>query len=114
MSRWVKRQRYQYKLRKDGERSTLTAEREKALEDIGFIWDSHASVWDENWNKLKEYKGRNGDCDVPCCYPPDQKLATWVKAQRRQYVLFMQNKPSNMTLGRIVSLDHLGFNWKRV
>ena len=112
LSRWVKRQRYQYKLRKNGERSTLTAEREKALEDIGFIWDSHASVWDENWNKLIEYKERNGHCNVPYYYPSDQKLATWVKAQRRQYALFMKSKPSTITLGRIVSLDYLDFDWK--
>jgi hypothetical protein len=36
--RWVLNQRYQYKLRKEGNRSTLTDDRVNSLEQIGFEW----------------------------------------------------------------------------
>ena len=83
LARWVKRQRYQYKLMIDGHQSTMTEERVKLLEDIGFIWDSHAATWEERLNELREYKRINGDCNVPSSYEKNPKLATWIKCQRR-------------------------------
>ena len=44
---WVKRQRYQYKLKKQGHHSTLSDAREQALERLGFVWDSHKAIWEE-------------------------------------------------------------------
>ncbi len=44
---WVKRQRYQYKLKKAGQYSTLTDERESALEQLGFVWDPHSAFLEE-------------------------------------------------------------------
>ena len=35
---WVRNQRYQYKLIKEGKPSSMNKSRIKALEDIGFIW----------------------------------------------------------------------------
>jgi hypothetical protein len=33
----------------------MTDERIVALEDIGFIWDSHFAAWHEKMEELKEY-----------------------------------------------------------
>jgi len=41
LAQWTKRQRYQYKLKHDGKRSTITDERVRALDEAGFVWDSH-------------------------------------------------------------------------
>jgi hypothetical protein len=111
LSRWVKRQRYQYKLNQEGRVSTMTDSRIRQLEDIGFVWDSHAASWQERLEELQEYVKENGDCHVPSNYPKNPQLATWVKCQRRQGKLFWNGRASNMTLERIDALNQLGFSW---
>lgn len=83
LSQWVQRQRYQYRLRQEGKRSTLTDERVNLLENAGFVWNSHESVWEERWHELLEYKNKHGNCVVPSNYKPNPQLALWVKRQRR-------------------------------
>lgn len=41
LARWSKRQRYQFKLLRDGKPSTMTEERIVALNGLGFAWNSH-------------------------------------------------------------------------
>lgn len=90
----------------------MTDQRAKLLEDIGFIWDSHAAAWAEKLHELKDYAAARGDCNVPSTYPENPQLATWVKCQRRQYKLLRDSKTSNMTVDRIVELEKLGFVWE--
>ena len=108
---WVKRQRYQYKLKNEGQHSTLTDEREAALEALGFVWDSHGAVWEERLNELRAFKNVRGHCCVPANFKENHQLAIWVKCQRRQYKLFCDGKRSNMTQERITKLVDLGFVW---
>lgn len=108
LSKWVKRQRHQYKLRASGKHSHLTDERVQLLEDIGFIWDSHDAAWEENYEGLLEFHRKNGHCHVPVA---EARLSTWMKRQRRQYKLFIAGKPSTMTQTRIDKLNKLGFVW---
>jgi hypothetical protein len=61
LARWVKRQRYQYKLKVENKQSTMTDERIILLENIGFIWDSHAAAWAEKLNELKDYAQLRSD-----------------------------------------------------
>lgn len=82
LAQWVKRQRYQYKLKLEGKRSTLSDERVKLLDNIGFIWNSHDAVWEERWNELLQYKQLHHDCIVPSNYKENPQLAVWVKRQR--------------------------------
>ncbi|KAL3930183.1 MAG: hypothetical protein SGBAC_011871 [Bacillariaceae sp.] len=111
LGRWVKRQRYQYKLRQAGQQSTLVASRVRILEEVGFVWDSHAALWEERLNELKHYRRVNGHCNVPSTYPKNKQLSTWVKCQRRQFRLTGKGKNSNLTAERIAALDDLGFVW---
>jgi hypothetical protein len=112
LSRWVKRQRYQYKLKQESKTSTMTDARILQLEDIGFIWDSHAAAWQERRNELALYQVEHGDCNVPSNYIRNPQLATWVKCQRRQCKIFWNGKTSNMTLDRFTALNQLGFAWE--
>jgi hypothetical protein len=112
LARWVKRQRYQYKLKNEGNQATMTDERVVALTNIGFVWDSHGAAWIDRRNELKEYHEANGHSNVPSNYPSIPQLATWVKCQRRQYKLFWDGKTSNMTLARIAELEKLEFEWE--
>jgi hypothetical protein len=38
----------------------------------------------------------------------------WVSAQRRQYKLLKENKPSSMTIGRAKALDDIDFEWEGI
>eukprot|EP00980_Cylindrotheca_fusiformis_P023459 scaffold10493_cov93-Cylindrotheca_fusiformis.AAC.1 len=112
LARWVKRQRYQYKRYQEGDTSSaIHPARIKLLESVGFVWDAHAVTWQEKYNELKEYVQRTGNCSIPSYDPQNLKLSTWVKCQRRQYKLYQQGKPSNMTEDRIEKLNDLGFVW---
>ncbi len=64
--------------------STMTDERVQLLENIGFIWDSHAAAWAEKLHELKDYAKQRGDCSVPSTYPENPQLATWVKVCYRE------------------------------
>jgi hypothetical protein len=111
LARWVKRQRYQYKLMMDDMPSHMTEERVKALEDIGFVWCSHDATWAERLYELKQFRRSFNHCNVPTNYCKNPSLASWVKCQRRQYKFRIEGKPSNMTARRIRDLGDIGFEW---
>ena len=108
LAKWVKRQRYQYKLKQRGKHSTLCEERVSELTKAGFIWDSHNAAWEERYNELFHYWKRNGqNCNSIKSSLCSRELYIWIKAQRRQR---LQNL---ITKERIAKLDAIGFNWNR-
>lgn len=111
LARWVKRQRYQYKLYQESKKSTMTVQRVLALESIGFAWDAHSASWEERLRELRAYREENGHCNVPTSYVKNKKLATWVKCQRRQYKL-MDTEFSTLSPERIATLNQMGFKWE--
>ena len=50
LGRWVSTQRTQYKLLRQGKQYSLTAERQAALEKIGFEWGLHESSWQTRYS----------------------------------------------------------------
>jgi hypothetical protein len=113
LARWVKRQRYQYKLKNGGEASTVTDGRIKTLERVGFVWDAHNVAWEVHLSHLMKYRDEYGHCNVPGTdLAPNKQLGTWVKCQRRQYKLLRDGKPSTMTIDRMNTLDRMGFTWE--
>jgi hypothetical protein len=111
LAQWVKRQRYQFKLKNEGRHSNLTRERQTALENLGFVWDSHAAVWEERLRELLEFRQVHGHCNVPSTFPENPQLTVWVKCQRRQYKLFRTGKRASVTTDRMTKLTNLGFSW---
>jgi hypothetical protein len=109
LAHWVKRQRHQFRIKREGKHSTVTDERQAILEGLGFVWDSHAAGWIERWNELRDFKNRHGHCNVQKKYPENPQLAVWVKCQRRQFKLQSEGRSSNMTKERIEKLRFLGF-----
>jgi hypothetical protein len=114
LARWVKTQRYQYKLKIEGKESTMTDERVVVLDEHGFIWDSHGAAWQERWNELAQYKGLYGNCNVPSNYSSNPQLATWIKCQRRQRKLYFEGKVNTTTPERMAKLESLGFEWELI
>ena len=112
---WVKRQREQYRLHKDGKESSMTEERIKKLNDIGFEWvllvKGVRIDWDDRYEELKTYQSKYGDCNVPQRWSDNQPLGTWVSNQRKQYRLYKEGKESSMTEERIHLLNAIGIKW---
>ncbi|KAL3944943.1 MAG: hypothetical protein SGBAC_000977 [Bacillariaceae sp.] len=113
LSKWVQRQRYQYKLKLANKRSTMTDSRQQKLEAVGFVWDSHAATWQQRLNELATYNSRHGDCNVPSNYPENPQLSMWVKSQRRHYKLCRSGQASSiLSTERMEALEDLGFSWE--
>lgn len=111
LARWVKRQRYQYKLYKKDQRSAMTEERIHALEGIGFVWDTYTAAWDRRMSELRTFQEVHGHTNVPASYRANKKLSAWVKCQRRQYKLFVDGLRTTLTQDRVDELNRMGFQW---
>ena len=83
-----------------------------ALEKLGFVWSFFDTKWNQRIKDLEAYKNEHGHLHVPFKYPPNQSLAHWVHNQRRDYNLYQEGKPSQMTIEKINELEALGFAWK--
>jgi GNAT superfamily N-acetyltransferase len=97
LAAWITAQRQLRKSRK------LSKERIRRLEESGITWDTHATVWEEMFEALSEYKRQHGDCKVPNRYRGNPKLNAWVNTQR----LF--KKKGRLSEARIRRLEQIGF-----
>ena len=61
--------------------------------------------------RLKAYKAKEGDCNVPAKYPKDKQLGKWVSTQRQYYRLRNEGKPNHITDERVASLNSIDFDW---
>jgi hypothetical protein len=111
LAQWVKRQRYQSKLKSEGRHTTLTDERLMNLASLGFVWDSHQAIWEERCSELRAFHQVHGHANVPSKYTEHPHLAVWVKGQRRHYSLYQSGKRSCISKERATKLNRLGFTW---
>ncbi len=97
----------------DGEKSSMTEDRKRQLEMIGFTWAKRKGdySWNEKFRELEEFKRMNGHVDVPTKYEENKALGRWVSTQRSQYKLFMQGQRSHMTQERLDELVAIGFKF---
>jgi hypothetical protein len=107
LARWVKRQRYQCKLKIEGKESTMTDERVVVLDKHGFIWNSHSAAWQERFDELAEYKELHGNCNIPSNYSSNPQLATWTKCQRRQRKLHFEGKANTAVPERMAEFRQI-------
>ena len=107
LSRWVTRQRTNYRLLKEGKKSPITQKRIDLLNSIGFKWSVLKVLpWIDRYEALRNYKEAHGDCLVPRRHP---MLGRWVNCQRMQYKLLKEGKKSPITQERIDLLNSIGF-----
>jgi len=65
-------------------KNSLPSDRLNRLNDLGFIWDPHASSWEESYRYLVKFKQQEGHCKVPQKYVIDGiKLGYWLGRQFR-------------------------------
>jgi Helicase associated domain len=90
---FVSAQRSQYKALQllehgqsaDTTRTSLTRERIRLLNDLGFSWTVRSQYligesWNQKLNELKLYREIHGQCNVPARYPENPSLGIWVRS----------------------------------
>jgi superfamily II DNA or RNA helicase len=97
LRKWTIRQRELFR------NGTLSPEREKKLESVGFLWNPFDDSWNEMYEELVKYKEKHGHCIVTI--KENEKLSRWVTFQRVTY------KKGNLETSKKSSLDSLGFIW---
>lgn len=96
LGEWVIRQR--------SRKMRMPVNRQRRLDELGFIWDAREAAWEEGFNLLKTYKEREGHCRVPSTHKENGfPLGTWVANQR--------TLRSTTPIERQRRLDELGFVW---
>ena len=100
LGKWVDTQRQEKSI------NTITPDRIKKLDDLGFIWDATEYRWNKGFNHLKQYVKENGDALVLHSFSINGfKLGKWVDTQRQEKSI------NTITPDRIKKLDDLGFIW---
>lgn len=99
--RWLRKQRDRVR----ENRKSLTDERKHALDAIGFDWSPQDSAFERQLERLKRYKDRFGNADVPHSWSEDLTLGRWVTKQRRRKDMLSEVQ--------VAALDALGFNWAK-
>jgi len=83
---------------------TLSQERRKRLDKLGFVWGVREAAWEEGFYHLKLYQDRVGHCNVPVSHKENGfALGQWVINQRA--------RKDNLTEERRRRLDKIGFVW---
>lgn len=80
LTSWIENQRTAKK------KNLLVADRERQLNDIGFIWsfkDIKKNNWEEQYKELCAFKQRYGHSFVPINYKENRYLGYWVASQRK-------------------------------
>ena len=84
----------------------IMVEREKRLEEIGFLWRLiEPDVWERMFERLLEFKKVHGHCNVPQKDGINRKLGRWVNVQRMFYT------QGRITSERRARLEEVGFVW---
>jgi Helicase associated domain/Helicase conserved C-terminal domain len=87
-----------------GHRDTMSPERQRRLEAIGFVWDILENVWEEGFAALTAFKTREGHCGVPDRHIEGRyRLGQWVGVQRAN--------EETMPAERKQRLNVIGFLW---
>ena len=83
----------------------MTAERRRALDQLGFVWSVSSDTFEHNLGLLKQFVAREGSSAVPHKHVEDGvKLGFWVSGLR-----FRKQK---LSADEIFRLERVGFIWR--
>jgi hypothetical protein len=109
---WTRREKMLYRKYKAGDSNTsMTEERIKRLEEIGFSWNIYNDLWMQRYSELVKYHEHHGNSLVPINYPANQRLAKWVSDQRTQKKLKVNGLLSSLSEERLALLRKVDFEW---
>jgi hypothetical protein len=96
LAKWVSKRR----ARKD----SLSKENISLLDSLGFQWKLLDSIWESQYQKLANFKNKNGHCNVPQSFK-ENNLGVWAATQRSR------NKKGTMLKDQFKKLNDIGFEW---
>eukprot|EP00978_Attheya_sp_CCMP212_P048317 scaffold503699_cov71-Attheya_sp.AAC.2 len=95
---WVMDLRTMHRLLRQGKQSSMTPDRIRQLDNIGFQWTIQKTqplTFEERFEQLKEYNDAHGHCNVPQkCKDSPLGLGDFVLTQRRIYKSVMSGEPA--------------------
>ncbi len=103
---WVLRQRTEYS------KGTLSEERKKRLDEMGFCWDVKAAWWEDGYAHAKAFFEEHKDLAVPKSYVcvDGFRLYNWVS---RQISVYKGKIRGDLTPDKIKRLEAIGMVWER-
>ena len=82
----------------------MPAARKLRLEEIGFVWNPHESLWEKGFAALSAFKANTGHCRVHPRYKEGSfNLGTWVRKRRISR--------NTMSAEHRRQLEEIGFVW---
>ncbi|KAL7551688.1 hypothetical protein ACHAWF_014874 [Thalassiosira exigua] len=92
----------------------ITQEKIDMLNAIGFVWDKRGQMWQENYERLKEFKKQYGHCNVTASNNGgDKSFGTWVTKQKRKYATWRRgdtkSRDLSLTDEQAALMDEIGF-----
>jgi len=64
---------------------SLTDDRIRSLEEIGFVWTPRDDMWNVRYEQLKAFYEEHGHCQLPSTTNENKELRQWVSYQRCRY-----------------------------
>jgi len=131
MTKWMKDQRYNYKLYQQGKPSSMTSDKIRRLRDVGFTLPQIECTaplvkaetpskekrgiykkWYDNRDYLKAYMdAHEGSWDISKDDKENAKLKSWLDNQQTEYKKFMNGQESSMTQEKLQLLKDIGFEF---
>jgi hypothetical protein len=109
---WVRNQRREYRRWLQGQPTTLSEERRKALEALRFEWHKpHSEQWETRYQQLADFFRQHGHSNVPLQYAENVELGQWCMNQRTEYRKYCNEEPTALTEEKIQRLESLDFCW---
>jgi hypothetical protein len=98
---WIGNQRSAYSKNK------LSKKKIELLENIGMVWNTIDTQWEDKYYFAKKYYKENGNLLIPYDYTVDDKinLGSWINTQRYAY------KEKRLSKERIELLEKIGMVW---
>lgn len=96
---WIRTQR---RMRRQGR---LSQRKIRLLDALGVDWDPHETAWNTHLARLRTYRARYGDCNVPHTWTRDPALGFWVAQQRQRH------RQGRLEPERMRAIERLGFDW---
>jgi hypothetical protein len=102
--------RWAHYLRQEKRQGSLSAERVRQLDVLGFVWVNDRrkgrwTTWLRHIAQLKRFREQHGHCCVPRDYSPDRSLGRWADRIRKQ------KRDGTLSKERVRQLRVLGFCW---
>jgi hypothetical protein len=108
---WVATQKRMYYALQKGLKSSMTEERVRYLNEIGFEWalgNPNEALWMERYQQLKEFYVCQGHFRIP---ETNGVLKRWLHFQRHQYKLLREGKKTKIGAERLELLNALSVDW---